>query len=196
MLNTTNQYKKMKTMVKINLFPDELKWCQSHAEAIVAHYGGNNTVGSGMYNHNRIDSNLVGVKSEKASEVWLKRFIPLEDMELHYQKYETVYGVGDINIYGQSLEIKGLRPHQWDKFKRMIPPKQLQHYVKDKAIVIWTTATGDSKKREVHLKGWNYASEVQNKGVPIKTICDNIWLKEDTEMKSMESLIPLLRSLK
>jgi hypothetical protein len=32
--------------------------------------------------------------------------------------------------------------------------------------------------------------------VPIKTICDNIWLKEDTEMKSMESLIPLLRSLK
>ena len=189
-------YDKVSRMVKIKLSPSELEWCQSHAEGIVAHYGGNNTQGSGAYNHNRIDSNLVGVKSEKASEVWLKRYIPLEDMKLHYQNYETVYGVGDINIYGQSLEIKGLRPHQWEKFKRMIPPRQLHHYVRDKAIVVWTTATGDSKKRDVHLKGWNYAHEVQSKGVPIKTICDNIWLEDDADMRSMDSLIPILRSLK
>ena len=189
-------YDKVSRMVKIKLFPSELEWCQSHAEGIVAHYGGNNTQGSGAYNHNRIDSNLVGVKAEKASEVWLKRYIPLEDMKLHYQNYETVYGVGDINIYGQSLEIKGLRPHQWEKFKRMIPPRQLHHYVRDKAIVVWTTATGDSKKRDVHLKGWNYAHEVQSKGVPIKTICDNIWLEDDADMRSMDSLIPILRSLK
>ena len=189
-------YDKVSRMVKIKLFPSELEWCQSHAEGIVAHYGGNNTQGSGAYNHNRIDSNLVGVKSEKASEVWLKRYIPLEDRKLHYQNYETVYGVGDINIYGQSLEIKGLRPHQWEKFKRMIPPRQLHHYVRDKAIVVWTTATGDSKKRDVHLKGWNYAHEVQSKGIPIKTICDNIWLEEDADMRSMDSLIPILRSLK
>ena len=184
-------------MVKIKLFPSELEWCQSHAEGIVAHYDKKfGAKGSGSYYHNRVDSNLVGVKSEKASEVWLKRYIPLEDMELHYQNYETVYGVGDINIYGQSLEIKGLRPHQWDKFKRCIPPRQLHHYVRDKAIVIWTTATGDSKKREVHLKGWNYAHEVQSKGIPIKTICDNIWLKDDADMRNMDSLIPILRSLK
>ena len=78
----------------------------------------------------------------------------------------------------------------------MIPPRQLHHYVRDKAIVVWTTATGDSKKRDVHLKGWNYAHEVQSKGIPIKTICDNIWLEDDADMRSMDSLIPILRSLK
>ena len=68
----------------VKLFPKELKWCQQHAENIVNHYGGEGSKGSGAYNHNKISSNLVGVKSEKATAVYLKRFIPKEDIMEHY----------------------------------------------------------------------------------------------------------------
>ena len=62
-------------MVKIVLFHRELRWCQRHAEKIVEHYGGDGNKGSGAYNHNKVSSNLVGVKSEVATKVWLKRHI-------------------------------------------------------------------------------------------------------------------------
>ena len=149
----------------VKLFPKELKWCQQHAENIVNHYGGEGSKGSGAYNHNKISSNLVGVKSEKATAVYLKRFIPKEDIMEHYIDFTNKTLKGDLNVYGQALEIKGLRPHQWDKFKRMIPPHQLKSYVRDDAIVVWTTADGDSKKPKVKLMGWNYAHEVKAKGV-------------------------------
>ena len=183
-------------MVQIKLFRRELRWCQRHAEEIVEHYGGDGGEGSGAYNHNKVSSNLVGVKSEVATKVWLKRNIPENLIQCNFENFTDTTLVGDINIKGQSLELKGLRPHQWDKFKRMVPPRQLHHYVQDKAIIIWTTATGDTKNNKVALKGWNYASEVQDNGIEIETICSNIWLKEDNLMRNMDSLAAILRSLK
>ncbi len=183
--------------VQVKLFNKELNWCQQHAERIVEYYDKKfGAGGSGSYNHNKVSSNLVGVKSEKATEVWLKRYIPLEDLELNYKNFEDKDLVGDINVYGQSLEIKGLRPNQWDKFKRMIPPKQLHHYVKDESIVIWTTATGDDNNSKVKLMGWNYAHEVQDKGKQVQTICENIWLENDGDMRIIQDLPAILRRLK
>jgi hypothetical protein len=181
-------------MVRVKLFPRELEWCQKHAEKIVEHYGGNNTTGSGSYNHNNIGSNMVGIKSEVATKVWLKRDFSLEDIKCNYEDFTNKRLKGDLNLFGQSLEVKGLRPEQWDKFKRCIPPRQLDAYVRDKAIVIWATAAGDMKDAKVNLKGWNYAHEVKAKGIFRRTICDNIWLKEDDDMRSMETLSDVLKS--
>ena len=187
----------MRRMVaKVKLFAREMKWCQKHAERIVNHYGGHGSKGSGAYNHNKISSNLVGVKSEKATVIYLKRFIPLEDIEENYIDFTNTSLIGDLNIYGQSIEIKGLRPHQWDKFKRMIPPKQLKHYVRDESIVVWTTASGDTKNSTVKLMGWNYAHEVQTKGVDVQTICANVWLENDEDMHPIEDLPQILRRFK
>ena len=151
-----------------------------------------------LFNRNKVSSNLVGVKSEVATKVWFKQFLPLEIIECNYEKFgdEAKMLVGDLNIGGQSFEIKGLQPYQWDKFKRMIPPRQLHHYVQDKAIVIWTTATGDTKDSKVYLKGWNYASEVRSKGINVVTICDNVWLENDADMRKMQELKPILQRLK
>ena len=183
-------------MVRIKLFNNELQWCKTHAEKIVNHYGGEGSAGSGSYNHNKISSNLVGVKSEVATKVWFKQFLPLDIIECNYESFEDTNLVGDLNIGGQSFEIKGLRPHQWEKFKRMVPPNQLHHYVQDKAIVIWTTATGDTKDSKVFLKGWNYAHEIRSKGINVVTICDNVWLENDADMRNMQELKPILQRLK
>jgi len=188
----------MMDMVRIKLFKNELAWCQRHAEDIVNHYGGEGSGGSGSYNHNKVSSNLVGVKSEVATKVWFKQFLPLEIIECNYEKFgdEAKMLVGDLNIGGQSFEIKGLQPYQWDKFKRMVPPRQLHHYVQDNAIIIWTTATGDTKDSKVYLKGWNYAHEVRSKGINVVTICDNVWLENDADMREMQELKPILQTLK
>ena len=77
------------------------------------------------------------------------------------------------------IEVKGLRPHQWQKFRRMVPPKQLRHCVRNRAIIVWTLAKGNSQDSKVKLMGWNYAHEVENHGVEVRTICDNIWLQDD-----------------
>ena len=92
----------------------------------------------------------------------------------------------------QKIEIKGLRNHQWDGLKRCIPPTQLDKYVKKNAIVVWATCEANQEGSEVKLWGWNWASDVKEKGVFRKTICDNIWLKEDSDMRSLDSLISVL----
>ena len=70
---------------------------------------------------------LVSNQKRQLRDLSEKRFIPLEDIEENYIDFTNNTSlIGDLNIYGQSIEIKGLRPHQWDKFKRMIPPKQLK----------------------------------------------------------------------
>ena len=183
---------KMKT--EIVLTEGELEWCKNHAEEIVEYYGGNGTQGSGTYNHNKISSNLVGVKSEVATAKWLKDTIRECKLVENYKTYKRRGLKGDIQYNRKIIEVKGLRPHQWDKFKRMIPPKQLTYCVRNKAIVVWTLATGDSTNPTVSLMGWNHASEVEQYGVEIRTICDNIWLAEDKMMHSMDELCEYLMS--
>lgn len=180
-------------MIEVSLSDKQLKWCRDHAQKIVDHYGGNNTLGSGSYNHNKISSNLVGVKSEVATTVWLKRHIDNRGITPNFVDFKNKKLKGDLDIAGRCIEIKGLRPHQWDDFKRCIPPKQLKSYVRDDAIVVWTTTAGDTKDFKVTLQGWNYAKDVDDNGVYRKTICDNIWLEEDSQMRDMESLIKELK---
>jgi len=182
MINTTE------SEISIQLSPSELRWCQNHAEEIVEYYGGHGTKGSGTYNHNKISSNLVGVKSEVATCRWLKERDLKIRIEENFKLYKEKRLKGDIQARGKVIEVKGLRPHQWDKFKRMIPPRQLHYCVRNKSIVIWTTTKGNCKNPEVILKGWNYAWEVKEYGEEIRTICDNIWLREDEKMRSMETL--------
>ena len=82
-----------------------------------------------------------------------------------------------------------LRPIHWDKFKRCIPPHQLEKYVKNGAIVLWTVTTGDIKDNQVEIKGWNWCHEVKEYGVFRQTICANIWLQEDDKMRSLDNLL-------
>jgi len=46
--------------------------------------------------------------------------------------------------------------------------------------------------KAVQLKGWNYAHEVKDSGVFVRTICDNIWLEKDSDMREMSELIEVL----
>jgi hypothetical protein len=70
----------------------------------------------------------------------------------------------------------------------MIPPSQLEKYVKKRAIVIWATTLPDSSVDKVVLQGWNHAHEVKNWGVAVRTICDNIWLQDEDLMHPMKEI--------
>ena len=81
-----------------------------------------------------------------------------------YEDYLNPNPNGDIEIFAKGLEIKGLRPIHWDKFKRCIPPRQLEKYIKNDAIAVWAVTTGDIENSQVELKGWNYCWEVKEYG--------------------------------
>jgi len=179
--------------IEIQLDGIELSWCLYNAEKIVEHYAKKSDVGSGSYKHNKVSSNLVGFKSEVGTKKWLLQNIDEKDLIFHYENYLEPNSLGDIIALDNSLEVKGLRPHQWDKYKRCIPPRQLDKYVKNNSIAIWTTTTGDIENPSVVLKGWNYCREVKEHGKFIHTICPNIWLEDDEKMRSMESLIDSLK---
>ena len=176
----------------INLNTDELNWCLEYAEKIVTHYGKKGVNGSGSYNHNKVSSNLVGFKSVVATKKWLLETLGAEPIICYFEDYLNPNQNGDIEVYKQGLEIKGLRPIHWDKFKRCIPPRQLEKYVKNDAIAVWAVTTGDIKNPQVEIKGWNYCWEVKEHGEFIHTICPNIWLKDDAHMRPIESLITIL----
>jgi hypothetical protein len=58
----------------VTLDSKEMHECSAHAEAIVAHFNRNfGANGSGQYNHNRLSSNLVGVKCEVGVHKWLEQ---------------------------------------------------------------------------------------------------------------------------
>ena len=190
--------------VVITLTADEVQWCWDHARAIVEKYDGHGSKGSGMYSHNKVGSNVVGVKGELATALWLENeFEPSPNYMIpptvlrHYENTTPFNGLpGDVQIeytggtLSQPIEIKGLRRNQWHKFKRMIPPRQLKKYCREKAVVIWTVAdTQGVDEGKVIIIGWNFASEVDEFGIEYKTICDNIWLQEDEKMRPMDSLL-------
>lgn len=187
----------------IRLTTPQLKWCYNHACRIVEHYGGERGKGSGIYNHNKVHSNLVGVKGELATVLWLRTHIDDETrVKSNYESFSDSSMKGDINIDGQAIEVKSLRPHHWEdhrdkepkSFRRMVPPSQLKHYVRANAILVWTTATGNILNDRVELKGWNWANEVQTHGRRVRTICDNVWLQDDSMMRAIESLPDVLAS--
>jgi hypothetical protein len=180
-------------MIEVNLSDAQLEWCDKHAKQIVASWKKVSKVGSGTYKRNKVSGNLVGVKSEVATAIWLKRNIDNREITCNFINFKNKSLKGDLDVSGHCIEVKGLRPHQWDEYKRCIPPNQLKSYVEDNAFVIWTTTEANKKDFKVTLKGWNYAKEVDKNGVYRKTICDNIWLEEDSQMRDMESLIKELK---
>jgi len=191
----------MRQATNVTLTSKELKWCYRHATNIVDHFGGENSRGSGTYNHNRVDGNLVGVKGELGLTRWLQDYFEPQDIQSNFKSFTDSGKRGDIQCNGKVIEVKGLRPHQWEvsphrewkTYRRMVPPHQLQKYVKNDAIVVWITSTGNIINSTVQIKGWNYAHDVLNRGRNVKTICDNVWLEHDGDMRDMASLIPVLR---
>lgn len=177
----------------ITLTEIELGYCLRHATAIVNHYGGSKSKGSGTYNHNKIEGNLVGVKGEVAMSKYLQEHFA--NVETNYETYTDTHKQGDIQIGGQAIEVKSLRPHHWANYGRMVPPHQLSKYCRNNAIIVWTTATADATGPEVCLQGWNYANDVRDKGIPCQTICENIWLKDNDQMRNMDELVPILKNL-
>jgi hypothetical protein len=89
--------------------------------------------------------------------------------------------------------MKSLQNNQWNRYKRMVPPKQLTKYLEKNAIVVWTTTEGDDQDNCVKIYGWNHASDLEDKGIEVRTICDNIWLPNDSDMRTMDELIDILK---
>ena len=54
--------------------------------------------------------------------------------------------------------------------------------------MVWATCEANEDE-VIKLWGWNWASDVKEKGVFRD---DNIWLKDDADMRSMESLVQVL----
>ena len=67
----------------------------------------------------------------------------------------------------------------------MIPPKQLEKYVKNDVVIVWATT---EPRNTVIIRGWNYPNELVEHGISVTTICDNIWLKDDKLMREIETL--------
>jgi hypothetical protein len=177
-------------VIKVLLDRYRLELCKSHALRTVKHYSNYGWLGSGSYNHNNVGSNLVGIKSEMATKIWLGRK-GFTNIQCGYEKLK--HSGGDLTVRDWPIEVKGLRPHQWEGYKRCVPPKQLDKYVRRNAVVVWTTTTGDTRSGAVSLHGWNYATDVHLKGVPRTTICDNVWLENDEDMRLMGTLITTIK---
>lgn len=168
--------------VTINLTDSQVEWCREHAQKTKEHH---DNTGTGVYSHNRLFGAIVGARCEVAAEVYLTRI---------YQSMETNYRGDienpDIELKEKPIEVKGLRGEDWDELKRMVPPKQLEKYVSKGSILLWLTTEPQNK---VIIRGWNFAADVASKGEEVKTICDNVWLKDDEDMRSLDTLAAALR---
>lgn len=178
-------------MIHVHLDEHDLEKCKSHARQIVSYFDKLSSLGSGSYSHNNVGSNLVGVKSEMAVKHWFA-INGFYGIKCGYEKFRS--SKGDLGVEGWSIEVKGLRPQQWEEHKRCIPPKQLDKYVQRNAMVVWTTTTGDTKSKHVTMRGWNFATDVYLRGIPRVTICDNVGLANDDDMRKMETLLTTLRT--
>ena len=177
-------------MKVMKLAPDSIKWCARHAAASVKLW--EQRRGGKQYNHNRVDSNIIGVRGEVAAYNYLKLAGPEGlQVEPNFMQLGNDNLKGDILVPPVQLEIKSIRPHQWEKLGRMITPKQLDKYVRGNAVVIWAMASPSDDDDEVVLKGWNYAREVRDLGRYKRTICDNIWLEDEKHMHPMDDIFEL-----
>ncbi len=179
-----------------------LKSCVKHVRDSVEFFKTNKTAYTTGYRHNTSEGSLVGVKCELAVTEALKEAFPNCRIEENYWTYRGKRGQGDIDVfYGQPepkchcIEVKGLRDYHWDKYKRCVTPGSLKGYVKRDSFVVWCSTKPDENCNEVVIRGWNYATELEKYGVPIKTICDNVKLKDDFVMHDFESLVDIIKTI-
>jgi len=162
----------------VQLTPQEVKETYALAKREVEKH--NERVGD--YSHNNVSSTFIGLKAEAAVSFYLSR------------TFDVQKGKGDLQIDGVPIEVKTVTEEQWVKLGRMIPPHQLEKYVSNKAIIVWATVDSyDHMDYNVNLKGWNNAYEIKAKGTPIKTICENIWLKNEKDMKEIATIYSALK---
>ena len=171
--------------IVITLNKEQMSWCFNHAQKTVDYH---NKTGVGEYSHNSINGALVGVKGELGTSLFLSNYF-----KSITDNYTSNIARSDLEINRRKIEVKGLKESDWDEYKRAIPPKQLDKYISKNAIVVWaTTENHELPRNKVMLRGWNYAHEIKSKGEYIKTVCDNIQLKNDKDMKPMHQLIRVL----
>jgi hypothetical protein len=196
-------------LIEVLLTEEELDRCWDHAKEIVEYYEARNGKnGSGSYGHNKISSNVIGVKVELAGAKWLRTQLPDALILEHFWDFRSNSGVGDIGVVidgspidQRPIEAKGVTDDQWENvhrkydlhLRRMVTPKQLKSYLSDDAIILWGTTSRDRVDEDVRLRGWNLASDLERHGERVRTICDNVYLRDDALMRPMEHL-PLVLS--
>ena len=177
--------------VEIRLDEKQMAWCSKHAKKTYEYRESiREQFGVGEYAHNTVNGALIGIKCEMA---FLSHFDLLFEIDNFFNSCPTV-DTGDFKINNRCIEVKGLKEDDWNKYKRQVPPIQLNKYIAKDVIIVWATAENHRIPRnKVVLRGWNYASEVKEKGKDIKTICDNVWLEYDEDMHDMDTLIRALK---
>jgi len=175
----TGEHEHQDSTETIQLSPQEVSEAYSKAKREVEKYKGR----VGDYSHNKVSSTFIGLKAEAAVGFYLSRH------------FDVQKGKGDLQVNSIPIEVKTVTEKDWNNEKgRMIPPAQLEKYVANKAIVVWATVDSHNHMDyNVNLKGWNNAYEVKSKGVPIKTKCDNIWLKNEKDMKEIATIYSALK---
>ena len=183
---------------QVILTKDQLNWCQKHAQH--THQYAENNIRTWAYNGSSVNGHLVGIKSELAVVIFFKQngFDVVNHFKLtrdgtiitaHDNKDK-----GDLIIKGRNVEVKGVNERNWHIYKRQIPPTQLEKYISKDAIIVWATVENHKIPRnKVVLRGWNYAHEVKDKGVLIKTICDNVKIYNDEDMNPMWRLLQTMK---
>ena len=195
--------REVERMIEIELDEGELERCWTHAEEIVAYYAKiHGKGGSGSYGHNRVSSNVIGVKAEVATSKWLREQLSTTLILEHFWDFAGSEGNGDIEVvlgdifHSNPLEIKAVTDEQWENvhpkynlpLKRMVTPAQLHAYSQSKALIVWATTSRDRNTTTVRLRGWNTSEDLVHDGIPVRTICDNIYLEDDHQMRPMTSL--------
>ena len=193
-------------MIEIELTEPEMNDCWTHAKEIVDYYDKRNGKGgSGAYGHNKVASNIVGVKVELAAAKWLKSQMPTAVVLEHFWDFKSNRASdGDIGVIIDNvenrnpIEAKGVTDEQWENvhpryhlpLRRMVTPNQLKNYLKHDALILWGTASRDRVDHDVRIRGWNLASDLEEHGEAVRTICDNVSLRDDRLMRRMD-LLPM-----
>lgn len=189
-------------LIEVLLTEEELDSCWDHAKSIVEHYAKQGSRGSGSYGHNKISSNVIGVKVELAGSKWLRQQLPTALVAEHFWDFRSNADNGDIEvIIGEVsqraiLEAKGVTDEQWEDvhphyqlpLRRMVTPRQLKSYLRNDAIVLWGTTSRDRVDDDVRLRGWNLSTDLRDRGIEVRTICENVYLEDDAMMRPMEHL--------
>jgi len=186
----------MTAQVTLNEY--QIEWCKKHAEH--THQYAVKNIPNWAYNGSRVNGHLVGIKSElgvvlffKQNKIKAVNHFKLSKEGVITTKHDNK-DKGDLVVNGYNIEVKGVNERNWHKYKRQIPPTQLKKYVSKEAIIIWATVENHKHPRnKIILRGWNYAHEVMNKGVLIKTICDNIKIYNDEDMNPMWRLLQTIK---
>lgn len=178
-----------RAVVTVTLSNEDLVYCQGYAERIVDYH--NQLQTNSAYDHNEVPSNVVGVKGKLALVRWMETFIETSHIKQPFRVYTRQEKPCDISYGLHFLKVKCVQPEGWIRTGRMVTLKHLPGYLDYGVIVVWGTPCEDET---VFLRGWNYAWEIQDYGIPWRIRADNKWLKDENSIHSMDSLYKMLKT--